>query len=83
MFQTLVGCLIYGIILPTLIGIILNHYKEPKGFERCSLGVYAGRIFLAWFSKALRERDLATGKEAARGPTVLSFKREACTYDMG
>ena len=46
MFKIPVGCLISGIILPSYIGIILSHYKDPyyptsimecqQGFERCS-----------------------------------------------
>ena len=45
MKKTLVGWVIYGIILPSYIGIIMNHYKDPyeptsimechKGFDHC------------------------------------------------
>ena len=28
-FKTLVGCLIYGIILPNYVGIIISQYKDP------------------------------------------------------
>ena len=83
--KTLVNCCIGGIILPSYMGIVISHYKDPywttsimecqQGFERCSDGRFNHQlvVFLDVSLKLSRVFELSN---------QFLYKQDSSTWDL-